>query len=452
MLICAQYIFPITAHPIVNGAILVQDGEIKDIDTAEMLRLRYPDEEVNDFGLAAVMPGFVDVYACLDRSVLRGVVKDVPYASWLLAIADKSSELEASDWYDSAVLGGLDALSAGITTVGDITATGAACSAVQKLGLRGVIYREVGAMDKMRVDYAMDSAESDIMQWREEVDSDRVTVGIAPTAVYACHPLVFGRVSQCATENKLPVAMRLAGSHEEFNFVKYGSSMFSVHVMDDSQRGYVEIPPWMPTGESPVRYALNWGAFESPNVMVIHAVHVDDEDIQKLRDNNVSIGTCARANAQMGMGVAPLGAFLRAGLNVGLGTDSPAATEAIDMFSEMRVGMLIHRAFDRRRFFDATTMLELATIGGAQALGLGDKIGSLEIGKCADLVAVDLSGSHEPPEANPVSAVVNTCSASDVLMTMVGGKVLYEKDRWNVDVEVTRNIARVIDIRAKLKV
>ena len=208
----------------------------------------------------------------------------------------------------------------------------------------------------------------------------------------------------------------------------------------------------MPTGVTPVRYALNWGAFESSNVLVVHAVHVDDDDIKKLREYNVSICTCARSNAQLGMGIAPLGAFLRAGLNVGFGTDSPAATESIDMISEMRMSMLIQRAFDTRRFLDSSTVLELATIGGARALGIDDKVGSLEIGKCADLIAVDLSSSYQTPDADPVSAVVNTCSSSDVLMTMVDGKTLYEKNQWHVDVDVAKNIARVIEIRAKLRV
>ena len=96
-------------------------------------------------------------------------------------------------------------------------------------------------------------------------------------------------------------------------------------------------------------------------------------------------------------------------------------------------------------------MLEMATIGGARALKLDDKIGSLDIGKRADIVAVDLSGSHQTPTTDPVSAVVNTCSGTDVLMTMVDGTVLYEKSKWNVGVEVAKNIARVIEIRGKLR-
>lgn len=452
MLICAQYVFPVTSDPITNGAVLVRDGKIRDVGQADMLKLRYPDEETVDYGLAAVMPGLVDLHTRLEKTVLRGVAHDVSYATWILSILELGSRLEVSDWYDSAILGGLDALSSGITTVADITSTGAACTAAQKLGLRGVIYREVAAMDKSRVPYAIRSAENDILHWREEVDQDRITIGIAPGAVYAIHPSVFTQVSECARKMDLPVAMRLAGSREEYNFVKRGSSMFAVHTMDDSKRGYVEIPPWMPTGVTPVRYALNWGAFESSNVLVIHAVHVDDDDIKKLREYDVSICTCARSNAQLGMGIAPLGAFLRAGLNVGFGTDSPAATESIDMISEMRMSMLIQRAFDTRRFLDSSTVLELATIGGARALGIDDKVGSLEIGKCADLIAVDLSSSYQTPDADPVSAVVNTCSSSDVLMTMVDGKTLYEKNQWHVDVDVAKNIARVIEIRAKLRV
>jgi 5-methylthioadenosine/S-adenosylhomocysteine deaminase len=134
-----------------------------------------------------------------------------------------------------------------------------------------------------------------------------------------------------------------------------------------------------------------------------------------------------------------------------MGTDSPAATDSTDMLTEMRIGMLVQRAVNVGEFLDSATMLEMATIGGARALKLDDKIGSLEIGKLADIIAVDLSGSHQTPTTDPVSAVVNTCSGADILMTMVNGTALYEKNKWNVGVEVARNIARIIEIRGKLR-
>lgn len=452
MLICAQYILPVTSDPIVNGAVLVRDGRIEDIGEASLLRLRHPGEEAVDYGQAAVMPGLVDLHTRLEKSVLRGVVRDAPYAKWILEVKRASGSLEASDWYDSAVLGGLDALSSGITTIADITSSGATFAAASKLGLRGVIYRSVAAMDKMRVDFAVGAAQREIERWRDKGGSDLVSAGIAPAPLFAIHPLVYTRVAEYAARENLPLALRLACSREEYNFVMHGASMFPGSTMADAYGGYVEIPPWLPTGVTPVRYAVNWGAFEAPNVMLVHGVHVDDADIKKLREYDVSVCTCPRANAQLGMGIAPLDAYLRAGLDVGFGTDSPAATDATDILTEMRVGMLIHRAVNTRRFLDAGTALKLATIGGARALGMDDRIGSLEIGKRADVIAVDLSSSHQSSGTNPVSTVVNACTASDVLMTMVDGKTLYEKNRWHVDVEVAKNIARVIETRTKLKI
>ena len=447
---CAQYILPTPPEPFQKGAVLARDNVIRDIGTAEMLKLRYPDEEVVDFGQAAIMPGLVDLHTHLENSVMRGIVHDVPYTTWVTSMLEKSAKMDVSDWYDSAILGGLEALSSGITCVADITATGAACTATQKLGMRSVIYREVGAMDKRRVDYAMRIAENDIMHWREEVDGDRITIGVAPAAMYACHPSMFSKVSEFARRENVPVAMHVAGNREEYNFIKYGSSPFSVHTMDQ-KRGFVEIPPWLPTGTTPVRYALNWGAFESDNVLAIHCVHVDDKDVQKLKEYDVAVAVCPRCNAQLGMGVAPINEFMRAGLRLGLGTDSPAATDSTDMLTEMRIGMLVQRAVNGGEFLDSATRLEMATIGGARALKLDGKNGSLEIGKPADVIAVDPPGSHQAPTTDPVSAVVNTCSGADILMTMVNGTALYEKNKWNVGVEVARNIARIIEIRGKLR-
>lgn len=450
MLLNASYVLPITSEPIAKGSVLVRDGKIIDIGSQELLRLRYPEEEVRDFGKSALMPGLIDLHTHVENAVMRGAVHDVPYTTWVMSTVEIGSKMAVADWYDSAVLGGLEALSSGITCIADITASGAAGVAAQRLGMRGVIYREVGAMDKHRINFAMSQAENDIYHWRQEVDADRVTIGIAPAAIYACHPSVFTRVSELAQRENLPVAIHVAGNREEYDFVRYGSSPFSVHVMGED-RGYVEIPPWLPTGTTPVKYAAEWGAFEADNVMAIHCVHVDDADVKKLKEYDVSVGVCPRCNAQLGMGVAPIDKFLQAGLRLGLGTDSPAATDTIDMMEEMRLGMLIQRAINPKVFLGAASMLEMATLGGAKALRIDDKVGSLDIGKQADIIAVDLSGSHQAPATDPIAAIVNTCNGTDVLMTMVDGKILYEKDHWDVGIEVARSIARVIEIRSKLR-
>ena len=449
MLLCAENVLPITQAPIEKGAVLVRDGKIQDVGKAEVLKARYAGEETKDFGLAALIPGLVNLHSRLEHAVMRGIVHDEPYATWLQLVNETSTLMNANDWYDSALLGGLEALASGITTVVDVASSSAPCQAVQKLGLRSVVYREVSVMDKRRVDFAMRSAAADVEKWQEEYGSDLLTIGIASGPFFACHPLVFSKVVEYA-DDTLPIAMQIAASREEYNFIKRGSSPFSVH-KEELHRGYVEVPPWLPTGVTPVNYALNWGAFDSKNILAVHCVHVNDEDLEQLKAHDVAIAVCQRCNAQLGMGVPPLTDYLRAGMRVGLGTDSPAATDSTDMFIEMRTGMLIQRAMGRGMFLDSSTMLEMATMGGARALRMEDKIGSLEVGKHADIVAVDLSGSHQTPTTDPVSAVVNTAAGSDVVMTMVDGKVLYERDHWHVDVQVAKNIASVIEIRGKLR-
>lgn len=451
MLLCAKYVLPVTAEPIVDGAVLVRNGLIADIGSASMLKLRYAGEEVFDFDRAAIMPGFVNLHTHLENAALRDIVHDVPYASWVLKMREFSEKLDVSDWYDSAILGGLEMLSSGITTVADITSTGASCTAIQKLGLRGVIYREVSAMDVRRVNFAMRSAENDIMHWREEVDASRINVGISPAALYVCHPQVMQKSAQLAKKLSIPVALRLAGTREECDFVRYGSSPFSVDAMD-TKRGFVEVPPWLPTGTTTINYALNWGAFEADDVLVVHGIYVDDRDVRKMREYGVSVATCPRINSQLGMGVAPITRYRRAGINVGLGTDSPAATNSTDMLVEMRVGMLVQRAVNSSsNFMSSATMLELATIGGARALKIDDKVGSLEVGKQADIIAVEMSSAHQSPSIDPVSTIIGGCNNTDVLMTMVAGNVLYKSEGWNVGVDVAHNIARVIEIRSKLR-
>jgi len=450
MLLCAEYIIPVEGEPLQDAAILVRDGIIRDIGSAELLKLRYADEETVDYGTAAIMPGLVDLHTHLENSVMRGVVPDQPYTEWIQSVRALGAKLDAHDWHSSAVLGGLEALSAGITCVADMSSTGASCSVMNKLGLRGIVYREVGAMDKRRVDDAMRMARNDIVRWGESVDSGLIQIGIAPRETYDCHPSVFTEAAAIAREENIPLALYVAESQEEYDFIRYGSSSLSVESMAE-KRGFVEVPPWLPTGVSPVRYVLNWGGFEADNVMAVHCIHVDSADINKLKEYDVSVAVCPRCNAQLSMGVAPVLELLRSGLRVGLGTGYGASTDSCDLIQEMRVGMLINRAVNPGRFIHTATMLRMATIDAARALKMDDRIGSLVIGKCADLVVVDLSDSRQTPTDDPASAVINTCTSADVLMTMVDGQVRYEKSKWHVDVELARDIARVIEIRGKLR-
>jgi 5-methylthioadenosine/S-adenosylhomocysteine deaminase len=384
------------------------------------LKRRYPEEPVRDFGMAAVMPGFVDCHSHLEHAIMRGVLNDTPYAAWKAFIREKEELFTEQDWRDSAMLGAFEAVSAGITTVADVTATGASYEAAEHLGLRGVVYREVAATSREEAPAAMEQAVAQIEAWQAGAASDRFTFGIAPDSVYTCHPQVLQEAARYACEAKVPLAIHLAGCEEECDFVRYGSSPFA------------ESLKLLPAGCSPVQYALNWGVFEAPQVLAVHCVKVDDHDIDVLREYGVNVAACPRANAKLGMGLAPIVKMRRAGVSVGLGTDSPAAADSIDPIEEMRFTMLALRATNGKAgFIEGPDMIRLATLDSAKALGLDHLVGSLDPGKQADIVAIDLSDSRQAPTHFPTSAVVHTANRDNVLMTMVGGRVIFDaNDRF----------------------
>ncbi|MCL2881796.1 MAG: amidohydrolase family protein [Coriobacteriia bacterium] len=449
MLIKAHYVLPVSAPYIENGAVVVRDDKIVAVGAASKLEQDYPAEPVYDYGLAALIPGFVDAHTHLEYTALRGIVDDVPYAQWKSAVMSHESTFTARDWEDSAHLGALEALASGITTIADITQSGASGRAAQAAGLRGIIYREVEGMDRSQLDAVMDAALSDISDWESAFDSERLEVGIAPHSPYSCHPQLFGAVRDYAADGR-PVAMHLAGSREEYQFVKYGSSMLGFDVREQYD---AQAPLWLPTGVSPVRYVDQWQIFSVPRFMAIHCTQVDEEDIAILARAQVSIAHCPRCNAKLGMGTAPVDEFLEAGLVIGLGTDSPAATNTMGMFAEMSSGLLIQRSQStqtRKRFFSAHQYLQFATLDGARALGLDDRIGSLEPGKLADLVVVDLTHSAQVPTREPESALVHTSHRSDIVLVMVGGKALFVNDDWTEQDGVAVK-AQVEVIRDKLR-
>ena len=150
-----------------------------------------------------------------------------------------------------------------------------------------------------------------------------------------------------------------------------------------------------------------------------------------LKRTDTAVAYCARCNAKLAMGTAPFGDFRAAELRVGIGTDSPASTSTIDFFEEMLVGLLIQRGIrGEQGFYTAKEFITMATLGGARALKMDHLIGSLEPGKRADIIAVDLSKSHQVPTQNPYGALVHTCNMDNVLMTMVDGRMLFDRGTY----------------------
>ncbi len=160
--------------------------------------------------------------------------------------------------------------------------------------------------------------------------------------------------------------------------------------------------------------------------MLIHCVDVDSEDIRLMAERGCTVAHCPIANAKLGHGIAPYGALRAAGIPVGLGTDGVGSNNRLDLLEEARVASLLQRAVQRAtELLPADELLRLCTVEGARALGLEDRIGTLEPGKQADLCAVSLAATHVRPVHDPVAALFHSARGTDVVMTVVAGREVY---------------------------
>ena len=422
MLLKAQWVLPISKKPIEDGAVVVEGSKIKAVGKYKRLLGRFPDEEVVDFGKAIILPGFIDIHTHLEYSIFRGLLDDLSYADWKIQLTMKSAGLKKGDWELSAHIGALEALQSGITTIADITGSGASLKAAKDAGLRGVIYYEVADMDHTKVPQIIADAEKTISRWNDTVSGTNLIIGLAPHSPYTVSPPLYKKASEWARQTKLKMCTHLAGSKAEYDFVKFGSGVLPNEYWD--LMGWGDIL-WQPTGVSPVKYLEEWGVFDGGDVLAVHCVQVNEADIDILKKYDVSVAHCPRCNAKLGMGIAPLPSFAHRNLKVGLGTDSPASNNTMDIFDEMRIGVLLQRGVKGSFDFTAEDFVRMATLGGAEAINMESEVGSLDPGKQADIVVVDMSHSHQTPAREPYSALVYTANQENVVLTMVAGKTLY---------------------------
>ena len=207
-------------------------------------------------------------------------------------------------------------------------------------------------------------------------------------------------IRELADRSKAPILIHLAETEDEVKIIREKHNL------------------------SPAAWLESLG-FLGPNVVAAHGVWLTDEDIEILRRTGTSVSHNPESNMKLASGVAPIPKCLAAGVTVALGTDGAASNNDLDMFEAMRQAAFLHKLASRDpRTLPAATVLEMATIGGARALGLDRKIGSLEAGKRADLIVVAMNGARQTPMYNPVSHLVYVTKGDDVRSTVVNGQVL----------------------------
>ena len=390
----AQFVHPVTAPPIEDGAVLVDDrGTIAAVGPNPVVPTP-PGARALEFPRARLLPGLVNTHTHLELTHLTGKNTEREFAGWIRGLRALKDATSPDEFSRSAEQGVRDAWAAGVTCVADTGSTGAALEALARLGGRGIYYQEAFGPDPAQCAASM-------VELRRALDrlgpsaSSSLSLGVSPHAPYTVSEPLYRAVADLARGEGWPVALHLAESHAETELVREGRGPFAdaLHA-----RGI----PVTARHCSPVRYLLQLGVLASGNCLAIHCVQVDGPDIDVLRDAGVALAHCPRSNRAHGHGAAPLAAFRRAGLRVGLGTDSVVSVGDASLLAEAAAAGL-----------EGEDALRMLTIEGARALGLDREIGSLEVGKQADLAVF------------PAAALSRPLPPSAALLTVVAGRVVH---------------------------
>jgi len=361
----AGRVYPVTAPPIEDGAVLVdRSGKIAVLGPHSQIPTP-PGTKALEFKDAALVPGLVNCHTHLELTHLAGQNAEPEFPKWIRRVRELKDATAADGFYAAAVQGVKDSWARGVTCVAETGSTGAVMRALHDLGGRGIVYQEVFGPDPASLDESMRELENAVSQLRR-LATGQLRVGVSPHAPYTVSAPLYEAVAGFARRERLSVAVHLAESKEESEFVASGTGPFADawRARGIATRAH---------GCAPVEYLRRLSLLNA-GTLCIHCVQTDEQDVAVLGAAGVAIAHCPRSNRAHGHGTAPLGAFRSAGIRVGLGTDSIVSVGDLDLWAEARAAGL-----------DAKDALHAVTIDGARALGWAREIGSLEVGKVADL-------------------------------------------------------------------
>jgi len=414
----ARWVLPITQPPIENGTVIETDGLITYVGR----RSGAPPGEDHDLGESILLPGLVNTHTHLELTAMRGFLEDLCFSDWIDNLRASRNEIMDRDaLLDSARLGIIEGVEAGITTYADTCSSGVVMQAMRDAGVRGIMYQEVFGPDPAHAEIAMRELEDRVEALRLE-QTELVTLGVSPHAPYTVSDPLYDAAVRFANSRQLPLAMHIAESEPEFELVVRGEGDFA----ERWRRRSIAVST---RSRSPIALLEERGALER-GPLLIHCVRVDADDIEIMARRSCSVAHCPASNAKFGHGIAPLLPLIAAGIKVGIGSDSVASNNRMDILDEARLSVLIHRAATRRHdAFGAHDALQLATIGGARALGIDSRVGSLEVGKDADLAAFRIDIPRTIPTGDPYSAAIFALPGRSAELVTVKGRVLVERGR-----------------------
>jgi len=425
MLLTADWVVPVSRRPIRRGAVVVRGEHIVAVGTTSELSTTFAEEEVVDLSGCVLMPGLVNAHTHLGLSAVEGLFEPTPFIEWLPQIVRAMRSWSAEDYAASAAVGAARCLHAGVTAVGDITYGARSVEAATRVGLGGAYFFEVLGITPGELSERLDVIGFDVK--REY--GPRVRCGLSPHALYSSGPALLDAVAVLAREVGAPLALHVAETVAEVELVRDGSGDLAP-VAAKLAHGF------RPTGEHPIGYLDRLGVLGGATA--VHACQTWPTDVGRLAATVRGVVTCPRSNEWLHNGIAPVEQLLRAGVPVGIGTDSLASTPDLDLFEEARAL--------RRRFplVPDRTLLEMLTLHGAVALGIEELVGALEPGMQADLVAFGL-----PNAGDPESTLVREAGRKTAEAVISGGVWCVRDGELLVDVAADAEAAQAARARAE---
>jgi len=405
---------------VVEGSTIVQVGPLQELRTA------HPDAELVDLPGHVLMPGLVNSHTHLAMTMFRGLADDRDLQQFLQRVVPAEAVVLDAERVGTATrAAAVESLLGGVTTALDMYFfPDAVIDACDSTGLRvitgptffgGPGPEGVGGQERM--------------DWAEQWLADR-------PARPGWRPVVGPHSTYLLAPDELVAIGELAARHDA-----------TIHIHAAENSGEIDTVV-AAHGDRPVALLARLGLL-GPRTVLAHAVHLDDEELRQVVSTRTACAHCPASNMKLGSGVARVPELLAAGAPVGLGTDGAASSNDLDLFTAMRLAALVHKGVSGdATVLPATAVLRAATIGGAVALGLEESIGSIEVGKLADLVAVDLDRPHTQPVFDPVSTLVYAAGRGDVRHVWVGGRrVVRGATTCLVDTaEVTAGLAALRDV------
>jgi len=440
----ARWLLPITSAPINNGAIAIEGQTIVAVGPLAKVEATYPDAAIAHYRDSAILPGFVNAHSHLELTVMRGFLEneETDFFAWLRKLTIARMAMTNEDLFVSSVCGAIEAARAGITCLGDSSSFAVqSMRALKEIGLRSIVYQESFGPDASVAAENVARLHDQISEMLA-LQTAEVRAGVSPHAPYTVSGPQLEMISRLAIDESLPLMMHAAESEAERSFMTEGTGPFA----DGLQKRGIE---WRAPGVSTIQYLRRHGVLDT-RPLLAHCINVDEADLERIKAERAGVAHCPKSNAKLGHGRAPFRQFIKAGINVGLGSDSVASNNTCDILEEARFATLLTR-FDRDAdSINAEQALYAATLGGARAMGLDDRIGSLEEGKQADLAIIGLGKAHQDPVSSPIDALIFSSSGRDVVLTVVAGKEIYREKRIT---EVNENefLLRVRDIRSRLE-